>query len=115
MGEQRDRGLQIEDHDGVTVVRFSKGTVLDEQASQAIDDQLGDLVRNWGCRNLELDFSNVVYLASGALACLINLNKMLREREGSMTIRNVDPKLFEVFEVTKLTTLFEVQRRADHA
>lgn len=112
MPDRNDPSMTIEVQPDQTIVHFAPGKTLDEQASQAVGDQLDELARQARGRALVLDFSNVVYLASGALARLISLNKALRDNGGSLTINNVDPKLYEIFEVTKVNHLFKVVKHA---
>jgi anti-sigma B factor antagonist len=111
MPERHDPSMSVEDQGDQTVICFAPGKTLDEQASQVVGDRLDELVQKFGRHKLVLDFDNVVYLASGALARLIGLNKSLRERGGTLTLRNVDAKLYEIFEVTKVNQLFKVVRK----
>jgi anti-sigma B factor antagonist len=48
-------------------------------------------------------------LSSAALAKLITLNKKLQQVNGRLVLCNIDPQIYEVFEITKLNKLFDIQ------
>ncbi len=59
--------------------------------------------------HLVLDLAQVEYLASASLAQLINLKKRLKSVGGRLTIRNLHTDLLEIFRITRLDHLFEIQ------
>lgn len=102
--------LLIEDlANGETVVRIPKETILDEVNSESFGEQLFSHIDHWKGRKVTVDFDGVTYMSSGVLAKLITLNKMLRDTGGSLAVRNTDPKIYEIFVITKLNKLFRVQ------
>lgn len=107
--QPRRRHLEVEDVGEVTVVNFTDRNILDEQNIQAIGEQLFSLVDEMGRRKLLLNFANVEYLSSAALAKLITLNKKLQQSGGRLILCNIDPQIYEVFEITKLNKLFNIQ------
>ena len=108
-GPPRRRRLEVEDIGDVTVVNFTDRKILDEQNIQAIGEQLFSLVDEAGRRKILLNFGNVEYLSSAALAKLITLNKKLQQVGGRLILCNIDPQIYEVFEITKLNKLFNIQ------
>ena len=107
--QPRRRRLEVEDIGDVTVVNFVDRKILDEQNIQVIGDQLFGLVDTEGLRKLLLNFGNVEYLSSAALGKLITLNKKLQQAGGRLILCNIDPQIYEVFEITKLNKLFNIQ------
>jgi anti-sigma B factor antagonist len=107
--QPRRRRLEVEDIGDVTVVNFVDRKILDEQNIQIIGEQLFSLVEEVGRRKILLNFSNVEYMSSAALAKLITLNKKLQSVNGRLVLCNVDPQIYEVFEITKLNKLFDIQ------
>ena len=77
-----------------------------------VDDQT--LVRE-GLRKLLLNFGNVEYLSSAALGKLITLNKKLQAVGGRLILCNIDPQIYEVFEITKLDKFFNIQKEEQTA
>src|SRR6195256_3948945 len=113
--QPRRRRLEVEDIGDVTVVNFTDRKILDEQNIQIIGEQLFSLVDELGRRKLLLNFGNVEYLSSAALGKLITLNKKLQSAGGKLVLCNIDPQIYEVFEITKLNKLFNIQKEEQAA
>src|SRR5271167_3738162 len=108
--QPRRRRLEVEDIGEVTVVNFTDKKILDEQNIQVIGEQLFSLVDELGRRKLLLNFSNVEYLSSAALGKFITLNKKVKTAGGTLILCAIDPQIYEVFEITKLNKLFNIQK-----
>ena len=106
--QPRRRRLEVEDIGDITVVNFVDKKILDEQNIQIIGEQLFSLVDELGRRKLLLNFSNVEYLSSAALGKFITLNKKVNAAGGRLILCNIDPQIYEVFEITKLNKLFTI-------
>jgi anti-sigma B factor antagonist len=104
----RRRRLEVEDIGDVTVVNFTDRKILDEQNIQIIGEQLFSLVDEMGRRKVLLNFRNVEYLSSAALAKLVNLNKKLQQVGGRLILCGIAPPIMEVFEITKLNRLITI-------
>lgn len=113
--QPRRRRLEVEDIGEVTVVNFTDKKILDEQNIQVIGEQLFSLVDELGRRKILLNFSNVEYLSSAALGKLITLNKKVNASGGKLILCNIDPTIYEVFEITKLNRLFNIQKEEQTA
>ena len=113
--QPRRRRLEVEDIGDVTVVNFTDRKILDEPNIQAIGEQLFSLVDEAGRKKILLNFGNVEYLSSAALAKLITLNKKLQQAGGRLVLCNIDPQIYEVFEITKLNKLFNIQKEEQAA
>src|SRR4030081_2171999 len=108
-GQPKRRRLEVEDIGEVTVVNFTDKKILDEQNIQVIGEQLFSLVDELGRRKLLLNFSNVEYLSSAALGKFITLNKKVKTAGGNLILCAIDAPIYEVFEITKLNKLFNIQ------
>ena len=113
--QPRRRRLELEDIGDVTVVNFVDRKILDEQNIQIIGEQLFGLVDEEGRRKLLLNFGNVEYLSSAALGKLITLNKKLQAVGGRLILCNIDPQIYEVFEITKLDKFFKIMKEEQAA
>src|SRR5260370_3300332 len=98
----RRRRLEVEDIGDVTGVNFTDRKILDEQNIQVIGEQLFSLVDEAGRKKILLNFGNVEYLSSAALGKLITLNKKLQAAGGKLILLNIEPQIYEVFEITHL-------------
>jgi anti-sigma B factor antagonist len=113
--QPRRRRLEVEQIGDVTVVNFVDRKILDEPTIQVIGDQLFSLVDEEGWRKLLLNFGNVEYLSSAALGKLITLHKKLQAAGGRLILCNIDPQIYEVFEITKLDKIFNIQKEEQAA
>jgi len=113
--QPRRRRLEVEQIGDVTVVNFVDRKILDEQNIQILGDQLFSLVDHDGLRKLLLNFGNVEYLSSAALGKLITLNKKLQGVGGRLVLCNIDPQIYEVFEITRLDKFFNIQKEEQAA
>lgn len=111
----RRRRLEVEHIGDVTVVNFVDRKILDEQNIQVIGEQLFSLVDEEGMKKILLNFSNVEYLSSAALGKLITLNKKLQQVGGKLILCNIDPQIYEVFEITKLDKFFKIKKEEQEA
>ena len=55
-----------------------------------------------------VDFANVSHMSSSALGMLITLHKRVREKNGQLRLCNIQPAIREVFEITRLTEVFNI-------
>ena len=113
--QPRRRRLEVEDIGDVTVVNFVDRKILDEQNIQIIGEQLFSLVDESGRRKILLNFHNVEYLSSAALGKLITLNKNNNALGGNLVLCEIDPQIYEVFEITKLDKFFNIQKEEQAA
>jgi anti-sigma B factor antagonist len=112
---QSRRRLEVEDIGDVTVVNFTDRKILDEQNIQLIGEQLFSLVDEGQRHKILLNFNNVEYLSSAALGKLITLDKKLKGVKGRLILCNIDPQIYEVFEITKLNKVFNIQKEEQAA
>ena len=108
--QPKRRRLEVEDIQDVTVVNFTDKKILDEQNIQVIGEQLFSLVDELGRRKVLLNFKNVEFLSSAALGKLITLNRKLQSAGGKLVLCEIDPQIYEVFEITKLNKLFTIHK-----
>lgn len=113
--QPRRRRLEVEDYGEVTVVNFIDRKILDEQNIQKIGEDLFSLVDELGRKKILLNFSNVEYLSSAALGKFITLNKKVQSSGGKLVMCNISDDIYEVFEITKLNKLFNIQKEEQTA
>ena len=61
-----------------------------------------------GCSKLVFDFSNLEYVSSAGLRVLLASQKTMN-KQGDMVIRNVDPSIMEVFEITGFVDILTIE------
>jgi anti-anti-sigma regulatory factor len=69
------------------------------------------LLRLVGPARLRLDFAQVEDLTGNVLARLVTLHTKVRAAGGELTLENLAPAVYELFEVTHLTSVLNVRRK----
>ncbi len=107
--------LNIRRQDGICIVEFLNRKILEELTINQIGEQLMEVADNEPEPKMLLDFRNVEHLSSAALGMLITLNKQLMERQGRLVLANIHPQIYEVFRITRLNKLFNIQNSTEDA
>jgi anti-anti-sigma regulatory factor len=79
---------------------------LDDANVRAIGERFFSLPRLKG--RLEVDLGNVTSLSDSCLGGLIALDRRLRAAGKHLSLADVTPEVYEVFEVTHLTTVLDI-------
>ena len=107
--------LRISEEDGITRIEFIDRNILDEANIQQIGDEIARLVDDAFQPKMLISFENVDHLSSAALGTLITINNKMKGKDGQLRLANIDPKIYEVFVITKLNRLFQIHDDADQA
>jgi anti-anti-sigma factor len=94
--------LEVADVGGVTVVRFSRRTILDPMLIESLGQHLQGLVDGQGCRRLVLNFSRVESVTSAMLGKLVALYNAIDKAGGRLVFAGVDPFLLQIFRLCQL-------------
>jgi anti-sigma B factor antagonist len=89
-------------------VDLSALKVLDESTAQEIRQPLLSLAKEIGAGHLSINLKGIEYITSSMLETLIQMNRHFKALGGKLTLHHLQPQVAEVFEVTKLTELFEI-------
>ncbi len=114
MGEQTSR-LQIRDFKGISIVEFADRKILDEICIMEIQEELEKLVEAKNGGNVLLSFKSVEHLSSAALGMLITLKNKVEGKSGKLMLSDINPQILEVFKITRLNRMFEIQPTIDDA
>lgn len=76
-------------------------SVTAPQLDEELKNSLGD------CKELVIDFEKLDYLSSAGLRVLLSAQKVMN-KQGKMTICNVNPSIMEVFEVTGFVDILTI-------
>lgn len=106
--------MVVLDRGGVKLVRFRSGSILKEGEAEVIGRELLELAETPGQR-VVLSFLGVVHLTSLVLGKLIHFRKRLAEAGGEVRLADIDPRIYEVFSVTRLDRLFRIYEREEDA
>lgn len=106
--------VHIADRNGVKLVRFRVAAIRTETEVEAMGQSLLDLATEPGTR-VVLSFLGVEHLTSLVLGKLIHVHRQLAEAGGELRLADIDPRIYEVFTITRLDRLFKIYEREDEA
>ena len=93
----------------VLVVGFTDSKILDSQRIEQVGKELQDAVPQATHKKLLLNFRGVTFMSSAMITKLVMLNKSCKAKEVNLKFCEVSPNVLEVFKITKLNKLFDIQ------
>ena len=94
--------------ENAVIITFTDEKILEEKDIRAIQESITPVVEQTEPINLILDFCNVRFLSSAVLGLLIRISKKIYERDSQLRLCNINPKLYEIFKITRLTKVFDI-------
>lgn len=81
---------------------------VDVSTSAALREELYGIVDS-GARRVVVDCSEMDFIDSSGLGVLVGALKRVREKDGELVLRSLNPSARKVFEITGLTKLFTIE------
>jgi anti-sigma B factor antagonist len=100
--------ISVEYIENAAVVTFIDNKILEEPDIKALQESIMSVIGQSERMNLILDFCNVHFLSSAVLGLLIRISRHIYERSGQLRLCNINPKIHEIFKITKLTKIFDI-------
>ena len=107
--------LDVSEVGDVTVVRLRDQRITEDRKIDQLAQELYDLVDAEDRKKLLVSLCSVNFLSSAALGKLITLDKKTMARGGVLKLSNVCPNLSQLFSVTRLDRLFDIEKDEAHA
>jgi anti-sigma B factor antagonist len=101
-------GVEVQEHDGVRVVRFHGAKILNDRSVHEMGSRLLDAIEQAGVPRLIVCFDGVNFLSSSAIGKLVTVSRKVKERGGDLRLCNLSPATFEVFRVAHLDDYFHI-------
>lgn len=92
--------------DNHVVVNLS-GSIYVEEAAQIRESLIGYIEK--GHKTFVVDLGNVDYIDISGLGTLVEIQKRALQNGGSVIIKNLKGLVKDLFELTRLTKVFEIQ------
>ena len=92
----------------IIVACLTDEKILEEAQIQALESSFLPLIEQNSPVKLVVDFSNVRFLTSSVLGLLIRISKKIYESEGIFRLCCIQPKIFEIFKITRLDKIFDI-------
>jgi len=106
--------IQTIEREGLVIARVQLEAILTSEQVEAFGKVLLPLADVPG-RRVVLSFLSVHQLTSMALGEIIRLHKRLAETGGELCLADIDPRIWEVFSITRLDRLFRIFEREEEA
>jgi anti-sigma B factor antagonist len=81
---------------------------VDVSTSAALREELYRLIDN-GATRVVIDCGEMDFIDSSGLGVLVGALKRVREKDGELVLRSLNPSARKVFEITGLTKLFTIE------
>lgn len=94
--------------ENATMVVFTDEKILEDKDIKALQESIMSVIEQARGIKLILDFCNVRYLSSAVLGLLIRISKKVYEQDGRLKLCNINPKIYEIFKITRLTKVFDI-------
>ncbi|MBA7682071.1 hypothetical protein ES703_90417 [subsurface metagenome] len=108
--------ISVEYAENATIVTLVDEKILEEKDIRALQESIVSVIESAsGGINLILDFCNVRFLSSAVLGLLIRISKRIYERAGQLRLCNIDPRIHEIFKITRLTKVFDIYQDVESA
>ena len=107
--------IGVEYAENATIVRFTDEKILEEKEINSLQESIFSVIEQAEHINLILDFSNVKFLSSAVLGLLIRISKRIYEHDGRLRLCNIEPKIYEIFKITRLTKTFDICKNVESA
>lgn len=107
--------LSVSFRGSVVLTTLTDEKILDETQLQGLETSFMPLIEQNPKIQLIIDFSNVKFLTSSVLGLLIRISKKVYESDGRLRLCSINPKIMEVFRITRLDKIFEIYPNIDEA
>ena len=103
--------IQVNDADGIKIVRFNDQQLFDERTVREVSEQIAISLPSDGTPiRLVIDFSEVNLISSSALSKLILIQRRIDATRGKLRLCELSPILQQVFRTSNLDRLFAIDR-----
>ncbi len=107
--------VSVEYSENATIITFTDEKILEENDINALQESIMSVIEQTKKIKLVLDFCNVRFLSSAVLGLLIKISKKVYEHDGQLKLCQINPKIYEVFKITRLTKIFDIYQDREDA
>jgi anti-anti-sigma factor len=101
--------LQSYSKDGILTVLFTDSRLLDESKLEQLGGDLIAQLNDTTEERVILDFRSVQFMSSSMLGKLVQVQKKCKEFKVHLKLCAITPDIKQVFKITKLDRLFEIE------
>ncbi|MDZ4656272.1 MAG: STAS domain-containing protein [Bythopirellula sp.] len=101
--------IQTASKDGILTIRITDDRLVDPALLTRVFDDINAALGKSEEDRVVVDFSPVQFMASSALGKLVQLNKKATEFKVKLKFCGITPQIYEVFKITKLHKVFDIE------
>ena len=105
--------LQVTIVGNVTVASPEDERLIEEIQIQELGKELSDTLAGDDCEKLLVSFAKVKFMSSSSLNQLISLQREASSKEKPLKLCDICAEIMEVFEITALTSVFDIVESVD--
>ena len=99
----------------VLIISFDEARILDEGRIRGLGKEMLDILGKSEQEKVVLDFRTVEFMSSVMLGTLVSFNKKCKEFKAKLKLCSIVPEIREVFKITRLDKIFDIQSDVDSA
>ena len=99
----------------ILVIGFVDSKILDSQRIDQVGKELQESIPQAIHKKMLLNFDGVSFMSSAMITKLVMLNKTCKAQGIALKFCEVSPNVLEVFKITKLNKLFDIQEGEEKA
>lgn len=108
--------LKTKEIEGILIVGFSSGKLLDDLTIQQVGNELIETASNaQEGQKILLTFHGVSFMSSAMLGKLVLFLKKCKQQGVELKVCSILPEIYEVFKLTKLNKTFDIQKDEEMA
>ncbi len=105
--------LSVEDRENVRIVRVQEAK-LTYPVLSAFFAEVRQIVEGGGER-LVIDLESVSYIDSASIGCLMDIHRLVQERDGALRLSSLQPRVETMISMTGVHKIIGVHKDADAA
>ena len=107
--------ISVEYTENAVVATMTDEKILEQADIDALEASIMPLLKQAERINLVISFADVKFLTSSVLGLLIRVSKKIYESDGQLRLCCIDPKILEIFKITRLDKVFEIHENKQEA
>ncbi len=101
---------QSEQDPGTFLTRITSKRVVNVVALEAAKNRLLNVVRRNDCERVELDFTEVEYVANAAISMFLIIHKKAKTSDASVVLTNVSSQVYDQFSSRRFDKVFTIKQ-----
>lgn len=98
---------------GQTALVYLSGRI-DAQSAPGVNEEINQII-DQGRNRMLINFKGLEYISSAGLRVLITVAKRLKATSGKLVLCSLEPKIYEVFDVSGFTAIFSIRDTQEDA